>query len=90
MANALAPSIAAASPISEPAHFANSGLWIVQWSGRGSEHRVDRGHPVTHVAHVGAALEAGRQLVDGEELAPQGLRVARKARASGSLKRMSR
>jgi hypothetical protein len=33
MASALAPSIAALSPISEPAQRANSALWITQSAG---------------------------------------------------------
>ena len=76
IASALAPSMRGGVAHLEAAHFANSALWIVQCDRRGGEHRVDRRHALAHVAHVGAALDAWRQLVEREE---------RRARADSAL-----
>src|SRR5262249_29525586 len=90
IASAFASSSAAASPISEAAQVANSALWIVQWSGAAASIGWIDGTRCETLPMSGLPWSPGGSLSIGAKTRPSRSALARKALASGSLKRRSR
>src|SRR4030095_15045352 len=87
IASAFAPSIAAASPISDPAHFVNSALWIVQCGGAAASIGWIDGTRCETLPMSVLPWRLAGSLSYGKNWRPSCSALVRNALASGSLER---